>query len=65
MVATQSVKELHGWTGFWIASAVMVAFGIVNYFDGYFARQRELEEKLNGLGMSGQVPPFRPPQRTP
>lgn len=47
LVATQSARELHGWHGFWIASFVMSAFGIINFFDGYFARQRELEEKLD------------------
>ncbi|MBF5007605.1 hypothetical protein [Diaphorobacter caeni] len=64
ITVTETVKGFHGWTGYWIASAVLTAFGIVNYFDGYFARQRELEGKLDGLRSSSQIPPHRPP-RTP
>ncbi|MBF5006978.1 hypothetical protein ISG32_22275 [Diaphorobacter sp. NR2-3-3-1] len=45
------MKTIHGWTGFWIATAVMAVYGILNYFDGYFARQRELEEKLASMGI--------------
>jgi phosphatidylglycerophosphate synthase len=62
LVATQSARELHGWHGFWIASVLMSAFGIINFFDGYFARQRELEEKLgqwkaaNGVAMQDARP---------
>ncbi|WP_323745984.1 hypothetical protein [Diaphorobacter caeni] len=51
MATTESMKTIHGWTGFWIATAVMAVYGILNYFDGYFARQRELEEKLASMGI--------------
>lgn len=40
-VSTHVARELHGWNGFWLVMVVMIVFGLVNFFDGYFARKHE------------------------
>lgn len=62
MITTSAARDLHGWAGFWIASLVLMVHAAINYFDGYYARQRELEESLNGLRSPSQIPPHRPPR---
>ena len=67
MVATDFARSEHGWAGFWIATVLLAAYGALSYVDGYYARQREIEQRLVWWTSTTQASQSRSqqPPRTP